>query len=91
MLKTFTKGEKKLLKGLKMEYFNFIMMKGTSIKWKFREMEDEEIKEKRRRRREKKEEQKEQDKKPFVPDEYIEWMINREKAPINNDLLKKHF
>ena len=54
-------------------------------------MEDEEIKEKRRRRREKKEEQKEQDKKSFVPDEYIEWMINREKAPINNDLLKKHF
>ena len=54
-------------------------------------MEDEEIKEKRRRRREKKEEQKEQDKKPFVPDEYIEWMINGEKVPTNNDLLKKHF
>ena len=54
-------------------------------------MEDEEIKEKRRRRREKKEEQKEQDKKPFVPDESIKWMINREKAPISNDLLKKHF
>ena len=30
--KTFTKGEKKLLKGLKMEYFHFIMIKGMSIK-----------------------------------------------------------
>ena len=27
MLKNFTKGEKKLLKGLIMEYFHFIMMK----------------------------------------------------------------
>ena len=26
MLKTFTKGEKKLLNGLKMEYFQFIMV-----------------------------------------------------------------
>ena len=28
----FYKGREKLLKGLKMEYFHFIMMKGTSIK-----------------------------------------------------------
>ena len=32
MLKTFTKGDKKLLKGLKMDYFQFIMMKGASTK-----------------------------------------------------------
>ena len=31
-VENFTKGEKKLLKGLKMEYFHSIMMKGTSIK-----------------------------------------------------------
>ena len=31
MLKTFTKGEKKLFKGLKTEYFQFIMMKRMSI------------------------------------------------------------
>ena len=33
----FYKGREKLLKGLKMEYFHFIMMKGTSIKWKLKE------------------------------------------------------
>ena len=38
-----------------------------------------------------KEEEKEQDKKPFDPNEVIKWMINREKAPINNELFKKHF
>ena len=41
-----------------------------------RKIEEEEIKVKRRRRRKKKEGQKEQDKKPFLPNEYIEWMIN---------------
>ena len=51
---------------------------------------EEEIKEKRGRRREKKEEQKKENRTPFDPDEYIEWMINREKAPINNELFKKH-
>ena len=25
------------------------------------------------------------------PEEVIEWMINREKLPINNELFKKHF
>ena len=34
---------------------------------------------------------KKQDKKPFGPDEVIEWIINREKAHINNELFKKHF
>ena len=41
--------------------------------------------------RTKQEEQKKQDKKPFNPKEVIEWMINREKLPINNELFKKHF
>ena len=31
MVKKFTKGKKKLLKGLKIEYFLFIMIKGTRI------------------------------------------------------------
>ena len=37
------------------------------------------------------EELKKQDKKPFSPKEVIEWIINREKLPINNELFKKHF
>ena len=37
------------------------------------------------------EEEKKQDKKPFTPEEVIEWMINREKLHINNELFKKHF
>ena len=37
------------------------------------------------------EKQEKQDKKPFNPEEVIEWMINREKLPINNELFKKHF
>ena len=56
-----------------------------------RKIEEKEIKEKRKRRREKKEEQKKQNKNPFDPNEIIEWMVNREKAPINNELFKKHF
>ena len=38
MLKTFTKGEKKLLKGLKMEYFQFIMMSVRSLEKKIKKM-----------------------------------------------------
>ena len=37
------------------------------------------------------EEQEKQDKKPFDLDDLIELIINREKLPINNELLKKHF
>ena len=37
------------------------------------------------------EKQEKQDKKPFNPEEVIEWIINREKLPINNELFKKHF
>ena len=33
---------------------------------------------------------KKQDKKPFNPKEVIEWMINREKLPISNELFKEH-
>ena len=43
-------------------------------------------------KQEKQEEQDKQDKKKtFNPEEVIEWMINREKLPINNELFKKHF
>ena len=56
------------------------------------EQEEEQKKqEEKQEKQEKREEQKKQDKKPFYLDEVIEWMINREKAPINNELFKKHF
>ena len=42
MLKTFTKGEKKLLKGLKMKYFHFIMIKTMRNEWSFKKKEEEE-------------------------------------------------
>ena len=48
-------------------------------------------KKKNKKKQEKQEEQKKQDKKPFNPEENIEWMINREKLSINNELFKKHF
>ena len=54
--------------------------------------EQEEKQEKQEEKQEKQEEKQEkQDKKPFNPEEIIEWMINREKLPINNELFKKHF
>ena len=53
-----------------------------------REIEEEEIEENRRRRIEKKEKQKKADKTPFDPGEFIEWMINKGKAHINNEYLK---
>ena len=56
-----------------------------------REIEEEEIEEKRRRRREKKEKQKKEDKTPFNPGEFIEWMINIGKAHIKNEIFEKYF
>ena len=47
--------------------------------------------EKEEKRRKKKNKKKKQGKNPFNPEEVIEWMINREKLPINNELFKKHF
>ena len=54
--------------------------------YKFEEEQEEE-----QEKQEEQEEQKKQHKKPFNPEEVIEWMINREKLPINNELFKKHF
>ena len=51
----------------------------------------EEEQEEEQEKQEEQEEQKKQHKKPFNPEEVIEWMINREKLPINNELFKKHF
>ena len=52
MLKNFTKGEKKLLKGLIMEYFHFIMMKSMKKKMKAeREIEEEVIARKRQKKK----------------------------------------
>ena len=41
--------------------------------------------------KEQEEEQEKQDEKPFDPNKIIEWMINREKLLMNNELFKKHF
>ena len=54
MLKTFTKGQKKLLKGLKTKYFHFIVMKRMSEMKAQRETEEEERKEKRKTTKDKK-------------------------------------
>ena len=55
MLKTFTKGEKKLLKSLKTKTFPLYYNEGYEYQIKAqREREEEEREEKRRRRREKK-------------------------------------
>ena len=45
----------------------------------------------KKRSKKKQEEQKQQDKKPFNTNEVIEWMINKERVPINNELFKKPF
>ena len=50
-----------------------------------------EIEEERRRKKEEQQQKKTHDKKPFDPDKVIEWMINKERAPIKNELFKKHF
>ena len=55
------------------------------------EEEQEKEQEKQEEKQEKQEKQNNQDKKPFDPDEVIEWIINREKPPINNELFKKRF
>ena len=52
----------------------------------------ETAKEKKEEKRKKEpEKKKKKDRKPFDPDEVIEWMIKKEKAPINNQLFEKHF
>ena len=47
MLKPFMKEEKKLLKGLKIEYFHFIIMKFMN-KWKHQQQQKNKKKKKRR-------------------------------------------
>ena len=39
----------------------------------------------------KKKNKKKQDKKPFNPNEVIEWMINKEDARVNNEVFEKYF
>ena len=91
-VENFYKERQKTIEGFKNGVFPFHYNEAYEYQMKAqREMEEEEIVEKRKRRREKKEEHKKKDKKPFDPDEVIEWMINREKTLINNELFKKHF
>ena len=45
---------------------------------------------KKKKKKKNKKNKKKQDKKPFKPEEIIEWMINREKLPISNELFKEH-
>ena len=49
MLKTFTKGEKKLLKDLKTKYFHFIMIKSMSTKRELKEEKKEKEKQETKR------------------------------------------
>ena len=91
-VENFYKERQKTIEGFKNGVFPFHYNEAYEYQMKAqREMEEEEIVEKRKRRREKKEEHKKKDKKPFDPDEVIEWMINREETPINNELFKNHF
>ena len=101
----FVKEQQKLLNGLRMKYFQFIMMKCMSFKKKARKEAEEEIEEKTKKRKANKEEQeeifpvdfdneaiqKEQDKKTLSPDEVIKSMINKEGLSINKQLFKKYF
>ena len=44
-----------------------------------------------KKKKKNKKNKKKQDKTLFKPEETIEWMINREKLPISNELFKEHF
>ena len=57
MLKTFMKEEKKLLKGLKIEYFHFIVMKFMN-KWKHQQKQQKKKKKKKERKNQKKKKKK---------------------------------
>ena len=46
---------------------------------------------KKKKKKKNKKNKKKQDKTPFKPEETTEWMINREKLPISNELFKEHF
>ena len=107
MLKTFTKGEKKILKGLKMKYFHFIVMKRMSIKLKLKEKQ----KKKKEKRKEKEENRKKKEKEVFpigfddetTQDEQKEQnpikvdyktlikQITDEEKDINDEIFKKYF
>ena len=90
-VENFYKGRGKIIEG-KNEVFPFYYDQRHEYQMKAeREIEEEIKEEKRRRQREKKEEQKKQDRTPFDLDEVIEWMIDKEEARINIELLEKHF
>ena len=86
MLKTFTKGEKKLLKGLKTKYFHFVMMKSTSTE---RELKQKKKKKKVEERKKKKEQEK-QDEKTTGLNKFNKWIIDEE-IDLNKELFKKYF
>ena len=76
-VENFYKGREKIMEGFKNEVFPFYYDKQYEEQMKI-DSEEEEGKKK-------------QDRKPFDPDEVIEWMINKEEARINNEIFKKHF
>ena len=86
MLKTFTKREKKLLKGLKTKYFHFVMMKSTSTE---RELKQKKKKKKVEERKKKKEQEK-QDEKTTGLNKFNKWIIDEE-IDLNKELFKKYF
>ena len=76
-VENFYNGREKIIEGFKNGAFPFYY--------------DERHKHQMKAQREIEEEQTKQEKKLLDPDEVIELMINREIAPINNELFKKHF
>ena len=85
MLKTFTKGEKKLLKGLKTKYFHFVMMKSTSTERELKQKKKKKVEE-----RKKKKEQEKQDEKTTGLNKFNKWIIDEE-IDLNKELFKKYF
>ena len=73
----------------KIKKLDYKQLKISGDYWYSSDEEQEEEQEEKQDKKQK--EQKKQVKKPFDPDEVIEWMINREKLPINNELFKKTF
>ena len=74
----FYKGREKIIEGFKNGVFPLYYDRYRERRMKSEEQEEQE-------------ELKKQGKKPFSPEEVIEWIIDREKLPINHELFKKHF
>ena len=88
----FDEGREKIIEGFKNGVFPFYYDKEYESQVKIqKEAEEMEKEAKREASRKKKEEPEKQDRRPFHRNEYIEWLINKKEAHINNEIFKKHF